>query len=196
MSRIALSGNLSGTGTLTFAAPNTNTDRTLDLPDAAGTIQVSGNPISGTTGTFTGLVDISAAGAGQIAFPATQNASANANTLDDYEEGTWTASISSQVNMSGATWSSGTYTKIGNLVTIQGSFSCTITSSNTLTYASLTLPFAATSAQTGVAFANDTIKVGVSDLSTSAISPFFPVASAVVSGSETIQVAATYITTT
>jgi uncharacterized protein (AIM24 family) len=54
MSRIALSGNLSGTGTLTFAAPNTNTDRTLDLPDAAGTIQVSGNPISGTTGSFSG----------------------------------------------------------------------------------------------------------------------------------------------
>ena len=54
MSKIALSGNASGTGTLTFAAPNTNTDRTLDLPDAAGTIQVSGNPISGTTGSFSG----------------------------------------------------------------------------------------------------------------------------------------------
>jgi hypothetical protein len=52
MSKIALSGNASGTGTLTIAAPNTNTDRTLDLPDAAGTIQVSGNPISGTTGSF------------------------------------------------------------------------------------------------------------------------------------------------
>ena len=38
MSRIALSGNLSGTGTLTIAAPNTNTDRTLDLPDAGGTM--------------------------------------------------------------------------------------------------------------------------------------------------------------
>jgi uncharacterized protein (AIM24 family) len=54
MSKIALSGNLSGTGTLTIAAPNTNTDRVLDLPDAAGTIQVSGNPISGTTGSFSG----------------------------------------------------------------------------------------------------------------------------------------------
>ena len=29
---------------------------------------------------------------GQLAFPATQNPSANANTLDDYEEGTWTPS--------------------------------------------------------------------------------------------------------
>jgi len=54
MSKVAITGNASGTGTLTFAAPNTNTDRTLDLPDAAGTIQVSGNPISGTTGSFSG----------------------------------------------------------------------------------------------------------------------------------------------
>ena len=38
MSKIALSGNASGTGTLTIAAPNTNTDRTLDLPDAGGTM--------------------------------------------------------------------------------------------------------------------------------------------------------------
>ena len=38
MSKIALSGNASGTGTFTFASPNSNTDRTLDLPDASGVI--------------------------------------------------------------------------------------------------------------------------------------------------------------
>ena len=38
MSKIALSGNTSGTGTLTIAAPNTNTDRTFNLPDASGTV--------------------------------------------------------------------------------------------------------------------------------------------------------------
>jgi len=38
LSKIALSGNASGTGTLTIAAPNTNTDRTLTLPDNTGTI--------------------------------------------------------------------------------------------------------------------------------------------------------------
>jgi hypothetical protein len=54
MSKIALSGNASGTGTFTLASPNSSTDRTLNLPDAAGTIQVSGNPISGTTGSFSG----------------------------------------------------------------------------------------------------------------------------------------------
>jgi hypothetical protein len=36
------------------AAPNSNTDRTITLPDATGTVQVSGNPISGTTGSFSG----------------------------------------------------------------------------------------------------------------------------------------------
>jgi hypothetical protein len=120
MSKIALSGNASGTGTFTIASPNSNSDRTLNLPDAAGTIQVSGNPISGTTGTFTGLVDISAAGAGQIQFPATQNASANANTLDDYEEGTWTPALAFGGGSTGMTFSSlrqGYYVKIGRTVT-------------------------------------------------------------------------------
>lgn len=55
---------------------------------------------------------------GQIPFPATQNPSANANTLDDYEEGTWTPTFVS----SGATFSYssqiGTYTKIGDRVLV------------------------------------------------------------------------------
>lgn len=38
MSRIALTPNASGTGTLTIAAPNTNTDRTLTLPDESTTL--------------------------------------------------------------------------------------------------------------------------------------------------------------
>ena len=38
MSKIALTGNASGTGTLTIAAPNTNSDRTINLPDSAGTV--------------------------------------------------------------------------------------------------------------------------------------------------------------
>ena len=38
MSKVAITGNASGTGTLTIAAPNTSTDRTLTLPDNTGTI--------------------------------------------------------------------------------------------------------------------------------------------------------------
>lgn len=54
MSIVKVQGNASGTGIFTVASPNSNTDRTLTLPDATGTVQVSGNPISGTTGTFSG----------------------------------------------------------------------------------------------------------------------------------------------
>ena len=39
----------------------------------------------------TGLVSLPI---GQLAFPATQNPRPNANTLDDYEEGTWTPALS------------------------------------------------------------------------------------------------------
>jgi len=42
MSRITLSGNASGTGNFTIASPNSNVDRTLTLPDATGTVNVSG----------------------------------------------------------------------------------------------------------------------------------------------------------
>lgn len=49
MSIVKVQGNASGTGTLTIAAPNTNTDRTLSLPDAAGTLFVSGQAMSAST---------------------------------------------------------------------------------------------------------------------------------------------------
>jgi hypothetical protein len=72
----------------------------------------------GITGTLTvsGLIT---ATAGQVAFPATQNASANANTLDDYEEGTWTpvVTFATPGNLSVAyTTQVGYYTKIGRMV--------------------------------------------------------------------------------
>ena len=148
MSKISLSGPATGTATFTITTPaGTSTDRTVTLPDAAGTIQVSGNPISGTTGTFTGLVDISAAGAGQIQFPATQNASANANTLDDYEEGTFTltpftSGYTSSIN-------AGVYTKVGRVVTIQYSVSFSAVGAQNSGVIFSGLPFAAINYQSG-----------------------------------------------
>jgi hypothetical protein len=49
MSRIALNGNASGTGTVTIASPNTNSDRTVTLPDATGTLLLNGGAGSFTT---------------------------------------------------------------------------------------------------------------------------------------------------
>lgn len=56
---------------------------------------------------------------GQIAFPATQNPSSDPNTLDDYEEGAWTPSVGGTATY---TTQTGTYTKIGRLV----SFRCSL----------------------------------------------------------------------
>lgn len=56
--------------------------------------------------------------AGQLGFPAVQNASAGANDLDDYEEGTWTPGITFGGAAVGLTYVSqlGYYTKVGNIV--------------------------------------------------------------------------------
>ena len=52
MSKVAIVGDASGTGTFTISAPNGNTDRTLVLPDEAGTVltSASGIPASQLTG--------------------------------------------------------------------------------------------------------------------------------------------------
>jgi hypothetical protein len=63
-----------------------------------------------------GLITIAA---GQIKFPATQNASADANTLDDYREGTFTPVLSDGTNNATASSAIGRYTKIGRIVTIE-----------------------------------------------------------------------------
>jgi hypothetical protein len=63
-----------------------------------------------------------------VQFPATQSASSDANTLDDYEEGTWTPQLKFGGNSVSMTYSvqSGSYTKIGRLVYA----TCRITLSN------------------------------------------------------------------
>lgn len=81
---------------------------------------------------------------GQVVFPASQNASAGANTLDDYEEGTYTPGVSFGGGTTGITYSAqvGRYTKIGKRVFCQGTF--TLSSKGSSTGAALLtgLPFA------------------------------------------------------
>ena len=52
MSAISLQGNASGTGTLTIAAPSTNTNRTLTLSDNTGTLLSTGSTFAGTGPAF------------------------------------------------------------------------------------------------------------------------------------------------
>jgi len=58
-----------------------------------------------------------AAGLGGIAFPAAAVAVADVNTLDDYEEGTWTPAVGGNATYHGQT---GFYTKIGRVVFFEG----------------------------------------------------------------------------
>lgn len=83
------------------------------------------NGITTNTGTLISATTIgvggatpSTSGAG-ITFPATQSASTDANTLDDYEEGTWTPALKFGGGSTGITYSQqfGQYTKVGRLVT-------------------------------------------------------------------------------
>jgi hypothetical protein len=77
-----------------------------------GTTGITTPTESVTTTVGVGGATPSASGAG-ITFPATQSASSNVNTLDDYEEGTWTPVVGG-VTLTGA----GRYTKIGRLVSV------------------------------------------------------------------------------
>jgi hypothetical protein len=79
--------------------------------NASGNVQFAKNiSIGGATPTTSGF---------GITFPGTQSASTNANTLDDYEEGTWTPILTAtSPGASGQVYSSrdATYTKIGRYV--------------------------------------------------------------------------------
>ena len=75
---------------------------------------------------------------GQVGFPAAQSASADANTLDDYEEGSWSVTWANLTGSPAGT--TGYYTKIGNLVYYTyNTGSSTI--SGTSNSVSFTLPF-------------------------------------------------------
>ena len=138
MGDIVLAGATSGTTTLTPTAVSGTT--TLTLPATTGTLVLAAAP------TFTGQATIPTINltGGQIAFPASQSASTDANTLDDYEEGTWTPNQGGGLTVIGTFSSSGTYVKIGKQVTVLGMLSATTSiayNGNAIMLS--TLPFAA-----------------------------------------------------
>jgi len=81
------------------------------------TTVVASSTIKGATTIAVGNATPSASGAG-ITFPATQSASTDANTLDDYEEGTFTPVLQNSASGNAVmTLQEGWYTKIGRVVT-------------------------------------------------------------------------------
>jgi hypothetical protein len=59
MSKVAITGNASGTGTFTIASPDSNSDRTLTLPDGSGALYNQSNilgTVSESSGVPTGAI--------------------------------------------------------------------------------------------------------------------------------------------
>ena len=105
-----ISGISTGTnsGALAFGTRNAGGNLTERARITSG-----GNLLVGTTtnNASGGVIQVS----NGITFPATQSASSDANTLDDYEEGTWTPSVGGTATY---TAQQATYTKIGRVVQI------------------------------------------------------------------------------
>jgi hypothetical protein len=147
-----------GTGVVTALGVNTGTagafvvnGGALGTPSSGtvtnltGTASININGTVGattpTTGSFTTMKASTGAavggatpGAGGIAFPATQVSVSDVNTLDDYEEGTFTATITCGVSgtitlTSGAGGDLCFYTKIGRMVEVNGYLSVASVSS-------------------------------------------------------------------
>jgi hypothetical protein len=119
---------LPAANTLEFAANSLAQYRIAPLGvfswyDGAGgtrmTLAAGGNLLIGTTTNNAngGVLQLKSG----ITFPATQVAATDVNTLDDYEEGTFTPVIvgSTSAGVGTYTFQKGTYTKIGNVVTFQ-----------------------------------------------------------------------------
>ena len=80
MSKVVIQGNASGTGNFTIAAPNSNTDRTFNLPDAAGTVLTTGNQSDFPAGSILQVKHFEYAGGQEVFTSATFTDSAYVTT--------------------------------------------------------------------------------------------------------------------
>jgi hypothetical protein len=109
----ALFQNSSGNGTA-------NALRLRNLLNAPILLEINGTERArfNTTGALVFAGGTTSADGIGITFPATQSASSNANTLDDYEEGTWTPVLTFGTTIQTITIPQATYVKVGKSVTI------------------------------------------------------------------------------
>jgi len=118
---------------------NAQTSRTINF-ETGGSERMripSAGGVQAVTTISVGNATPSTSGAG-ITFPATQSASSDANTLDDYEEGTWTPTDNSGAGLT-FTNNGSQYTKIGRAVTINFEIVWPVTVD--VSTASVSLPF-------------------------------------------------------
>ena len=104
------------TGAGAASALRFHTNDTLGISNERMRITDTGNVGIGVTPAGTGGCLQLKSG---ITFPATQVASSDVNTLDDYEEGTWTGTLKGSVSdPTIPVTATGAYTKVGRLVTV------------------------------------------------------------------------------
>ena len=149
----------------------------LTIKKTSGNAVFAGNiGIGGTTPTTSGT---------GITFPATQSASSDANTLDDYEEGTFTPTPTGvTVNSGTPVWSS-TYTKIGRYVIFTWQLTGGANVSISVGTSTLSLPFTATDVAWG-SYGNNSSSAFIGGLQVVGSVFYFGTASTLVSGGGTV----------
>lgn len=148
--------NTASGGSVSIEPTNTASNYTLTVPAQTGTVATLTTP-SFTSTIGVGGATASASGAG-ITFPATQSASSDANTLDDYEEGTWTPVLARTGSSYTQISTTGTYVKIGKQVTVNGYLQITAVGTQGSSYVRVNgFPFTSGSISAGAVLYNTAI---------------------------------------
>ena len=122
------------TGSTTSGSTALFTNITASNISGTSNLYIGGNIGIGTSSPATQL-DVRGTGSFySIKFPSVQSSSTDPNTLDDYEEGTWTPAYSASVTSAGwaynTTNTSGSYIKIGKMMRLTGRLAITSTGSS------------------------------------------------------------------
>jgi hypothetical protein len=99
MSLVKVQGNASGTGIFTIASPNSNTDRTLNLPDSSGTFATAESTLaqfnaSGSAPVYAARAWVNFNGTGTVAI----RASGNVSSITDNGTGNYTVNFTTAMS--------------------------------------------------------------------------------------------------
>jgi len=147
---------VSGSSTMQIGSTNTTT---INLGVSGDTVNIPSGVTLANAGTATGFGITGWSSSSGSLLPASAsagiylgvNSATASNLLDDYEEGTWTASVivdSGSMTLESA-FNTGSYVKIGNIVNVQGFFKVDSTSAGSGYIGISGLPFTSASLSEG-----------------------------------------------